>query len=94
VLELPAHHKLEAILDEYIHGARLAGQKKQPLFRTTQGQKRQLTARRMSQADAWRMIRRRAADAGIKTAIGCHTFRATGITNYLEDDGTLDSIQV
>jgi hypothetical protein len=26
------------------------------------------------------MVRRRAADAGIETAIGCHTFRATGIT--------------
>jgi site-specific recombinase XerD len=93
VLELPAHHKLEAILDEYIHGARLEGQKKQPLFRTARGQKRELTARRMTQADAWRMIRRRAADAGIKTAIGCHTFRATGITNYLENDGTLENAQ-
>jgi integrase/recombinase XerD len=27
------------------------------------------------------MVRRRAADAGIETAIGCHTFRATGITD-------------
>jgi site-specific recombinase XerD len=67
VLELPAHHKLEAILDEYIQGAKLDGQKKQPLFRTARGQRRELTARRMTQADAWRMIRRRAADAGIKT---------------------------
>jgi|GEM_PF-1656396 len=31
----------------------------------------------MSQPDAWRMIRRRAA-AGIAAPIGCHTFRATG----------------
>jgi integrase/recombinase XerD len=34
----------------------------------------------MSQPDAWPMIRRRAAAAGIAAPIGCHTFRATGIT--------------
>jgi integrase len=32
---------------------------------------------------------RRARDAAIKTKIGCHTFRATGITAYLENGGTL-----
>jgi site-specific recombinase XerD len=47
----------------------------------------------MTQPDAWRMIRRRAADAGINTAIGCHSFRATGITNYLENGGTLENAQ-
>jgi hypothetical protein len=30
------------------------------------------------------MIRRRAVGAGIKTLIGCHTFRATGIMAYLK----------
>ena len=33
------------------------------------------------------MIRRRALAAGIKTEIGCHTFRATGITAYLKNNG-------
>jgi len=36
------------------------------------------------------MIRRRAAAAGIKTRIGNHTFRATGITAYLKNGGTLE----
>ena len=31
------------------------------------------------------MISRRAPAAGIKTEIGCHTFRATGTTAYLEN---------
>jgi hypothetical protein len=34
------------------------------------------------------MIRRRAAGAGIKTQVGNHTFRATGITAYLKNGGT------
>jgi hypothetical protein len=31
---------------------------------------------------------RRAADLGVRVRIGCHTFRATGITAYLEAGGT------
>lgn len=39
------------------------------------------------------MIRRRARAAGIIAAVGCHTFRATGITAYLENGGTLEHAQ-
>ncbi len=47
----------------------------------------------MLQSDVWRMIRRRAADAGIETEIGCHSFRATGITAYLKNGGKLEVAQ-
>jgi site-specific recombinase XerD len=47
----------------------------------------------MSQADAYFMIRRRAAAAGIATKIGNHTFRATGITEYLRNGGKLEVAQ-
>jgi integrase len=47
----------------------------------------------MWQQDAYRMIQRRAAAAGIKTKIGNHTFRATGITAYLKNKGTLETAQ-
>jgi integrase len=39
------------------------------------------------------MVRRRAADAGIETPIGCHTFRATGITDYLTNGGRIEVAQ-
>jgi integrase/recombinase XerD len=39
------------------------------------------------------MIRRRARDAGLDTDVCCHTFRATGITAYLENGGTLENAQ-
>jgi integrase/recombinase XerD len=41
----------------------------------------------MSRVDAWYMVRRRARDAGIETAIGNHSFRAIGLTDYLERGG-------
>lgn len=45
----------------------------------------------MNRIDAWRMIQRRAAGLSIKVRIGCHTFRASGITAYLEAGGTLEN---
>ena len=43
--------------------------------------------------DVWYMVRRRASDAGIETAIGCHTFCATGITDYLTNGGRIEVAQ-
>ena len=44
--------------------------------------------------NVYHMIQRRAKDAGIETALGCHTFRATGITVYLQNGGTLEKAQI
>jgi integrase/recombinase XerD len=64
------------------------------LFRTSRGRRGDvLSEQPMGQADAWRMVRRRALAAGIAAPIGCHTFRATGITAYLLNGGTLEHAQ-
>ena len=91
--EVPCHHNLEQLLDEYIAAAGIAGAPEAPLFRTAAGKTGQLTGNSMWQQDAYRMIQRRAADAGIKTRIGNHTFRATGITAYLKNSGKLEVAQ-
>ena len=49
-----------------------------------------LTTTPLPQADAYAMIRRRAAAAGIETKIGNQTFGATGITAYLKNGGALE----
>jgi site-specific recombinase XerD len=92
--EVPAHHKAEEYLDAYLTAAGIAEDKKGPLFRTiTTAPGRPLSERPMHQVDAWRMVRRRARAAEIDTPIGCHTFRATGITAYLENGGSLENAQ-
>ncbi len=60
---------------------------------TTRGRSGKLTGNPLLQPAAWRMIRRRALAAGIKTEIGCHTFRAIGPTAYLKNDGRLEIAQ-
>ena len=91
--EMPTHHNLDHYLEEYIRAANIADDRKAPLFRTTRGRSAKLTGNPMLQPDVWRMIRRRALAAGIKTEIGCHTFRATGITAYLKNGGRLEIAQ-
>jgi site-specific recombinase XerD len=91
--EVPCHHNLEKYLDQYITGAKIADDPDGPLFRTAAGKSGKLTRNAMWQQDAYRMIQRRAAAASIKTHIGCHTFRATGITSYLKNKGTLEAAQ-
>jgi integrase len=89
--QAPCVAKLETSLDEYIAAAGISDDPAGPLWRTS-GRK---TGRshRMTQPDAFRMIRRRAKAAGITTLIGNHTMRATGITAYLKHDGTLEHAQ-
>lgn len=91
--DMPAHHTLEAYLDEYVKAAGIADDRKGPLFRTAPGKGNTLTEKHLRTADVWRMIRRRGELASIKTEMGCHTFRATGITNYLDHEGTLEKAQ-
>jgi integrase len=91
--EVPAHHNLDDYIEAYIQAAGLKSDPKAFLFRTAAGKTDMLTDRPMGQADAYRMIRRRAEKAGIGTKIGCHSFRATGITTYLKNGGSLEIAQ-
>lgn len=89
---VPAHHNAEDYIDEYLELAGIGRESRSPLFRSV-SRERLLTARSMHRIDVLRMIKRRAAMAGISTRIGCHTFRATGITCYLLGGGSLEHAQ-
>jgi site-specific recombinase XerD len=91
---MPCHHALAEALHAYIAAAGIAEDRKGWLFRTSpRHDTTKLTLQPMTQPDAWRMIRRRAAAAGIATEIGNHSFRATGITAYLANGGALEHAQ-
>ena len=88
--EMPCHHNLEAYLHAYIDGCDLSGDRKGPLFRTIARGTKRLSDTPLPQANAFQMVRHRALAAEIGTAIGNHSFRATGITAYLKNGGTLE----
>jgi len=91
--EMPCHHNLEHYLDDYVAAAGIGSDADGPLFRTAAGRTGTLTRKRLWQQDAYRMIQQHARAAGIKTRIGNHTFRATGITDYLKNGGSLEKAQ-
>lgn len=87
---MPCHHNLEAYLGEYLERTGIGEDGKGPLFRTIGRGTSRLTRTPLPQANAYAMIQRRTAAAGIDTKVGNHSFRATGITAYLKNGGTLE----
>jgi integrase len=90
--EVPAHHNAEAYMDAYLEAATISEEKRSPLFRSVD-RRRRLTEAPMARTDVFRMIKRRAKAAGLPSTISCHTFRATGITAYLDNGGTIENAQ-
>jgi integrase/recombinase XerD len=91
--EVPAHHNAEAYLDGYIQVSGVAGDSGGALFRTAIRRTGALSAHRLTRNDALRMIKRRAIKVGLPRGTCCHSFRATGITAYLENGGTIENAQ-
>lgn len=91
-LVMPAHHSAEEHVDAYLSMSGISEQKKGPLFRTV-SRSGVLTINAMSTNDAFRMVRRRAAAAGLPCTTGNHTFRATSATTYLANGGRLEHAQ-
>jgi len=92
VHEMPCHHNLDEYLHAYIEQASLEDAKGW-LFRSAVGRTGQRSQRPMRQADVYRMITRRALAAKVRTKIVCHSFRATGITEYLRNGGKFEIAQ-
>ena len=90
--EVPAHHKAEEYLDAYLGAAGIGNEKGAPLWRSM-SRERTFSENRMSRVDVFRMIKRRVRQAELGAAANCHTFRATGITAYLLNGGSIENAQ-
>ena len=86
--DVPADHRATEVLDDYLQAGEL-DEAKAPLFQSVDPAGRRLTGRALSGRLVLPMIKRRAA-ADLSSSTCCHTFRATGITAYLSNGGTLE----
>ncbi|HLK60590.1 MAG TPA: tyrosine-type recombinase/integrase [Chthonomonadaceae bacterium] len=91
--EVPVHHLAKEYLDAYLDAAGIRLQGQTPLFRTSRGRSRKLTENGLSEREALDLVKRRATKAGLPATICNHTFRASGITAYLENGGTVENAQ-
>jgi integrase len=88
---VPAHHLAEAYLDAYLEAGAITDPKAS-LFQSVD-RARRLTGRPLVRREVLAMVKRRAGAADLPPATCCHTFRATGITAYLSNGGTLEHAQ-
>jgi hypothetical protein len=87
--EIPVHHKLEELLDQYLETSGRRSRPTAPLFPIAVGRTRKLGSRQTTRIDAARMLKRRLKDAGLSDAFSPHSFRTTGITNFWKMTGLL-----
>lgn len=91
--QMPCNHMLEAHLLDYLEACGFRDEAKHVLFTTWDRSEKRLSDRALYQSDVHAMIRRRLRAAEIDVPAGCHSFRATGITVYLDNGGTLERAQ-
>ncbi|MCY4659490.1 MAG: tyrosine-type recombinase/integrase [Acidobacteria bacterium] len=89
--DVPAHHRAEEAVEAYLAAGCLEDAKA-PLFQSVDRVGR-LSGRPLGRRAVLAMIKRRAVAAGLPSSTCCHTFRATGITAYLSNGGTLEHAQ-
>ena len=88
---VPAHHTAQAYVAAYLAAAGIADDRRGPLFRPCpSGRNDALLDRPMTRTTALKMIKRRAHQTGLPREICAHSFRGTGITEYLRNGGDLE----
>ena len=90
--DVPAHHRAEEAVEAYLAAAGGIEDAKAPLFQSVD-RAGGLSGRPLGRRAVLAMIKRRASAAGLPASTCCHTFRATGITAYLSNGGTLEHAQ-
>jgi integrase/recombinase XerD len=92
--EIPVRNDLYHDLFDYLDAAGLrdaAGLS--PLFRTLNSDKRTVTANALSGVDICRLVKRRAAAAGLSQDLSPHSFRVCAVTDLLSQGHSLEDVQ-
>lgn len=92
--EMPVHPDLENMMDEYLIETGVIKSPNALIFQSCIGRNGKLTGKPFDRNSSWRMVRKRALAAGIQREIGNHSFRATGITTYLNNGGSLEDARI
>jgi integrase/recombinase XerD len=91
--EVPVHSKAKGAVDQWLRASGLGVQPSAPLFPAFAEDKKTIQLRHMDRRTIWWLVKARAKASGITKPVCCHSFRATGITEYMNYGGTLDIAQ-
>lgn len=94
VRDIPCRHDLEGFARDYLAVAGGDAGEDAPLFRSAIRRTKRLSDAGMTQNDVLRMVKRRFSDAGLPAGrLSCHSFRATTITDLLDQGVPLEDVQ-
>jgi integrase/recombinase XerD len=91
--EIPVHHKLEELLDQYLEISGLRNRPTAPLFPIAVGKTRNSGTAKRPESMQPECSNADSKTPGCRTAFSPHSFRATGVTNFLENGGTPEVAQ-
>ena len=91
--EVPVHSKARQAVDHWLQVSGLETNPVAPLFPAFGKDKKTIQLRHMDRTSIWKLVQARVRSSGIEKRLSCHSFRATGITEYMNAGGTLDIAQ-
>ena len=91
--EVPVHSKAREAVDHWLVAGGLGTNPAAPLFPAFGKDKKTIELRHMDRTSIWRLVQARARACGLEKRVCCHSFRATGITAYMNAGGALDIAQ-
>src|ERR1700738_1795565 len=91
--EVPVHSKAREAIDQWLLASDLASKPTAPLFPAFGKDKKTIELRHIDRTSVWKLVQARARACGLQKGVCCHSFRATGITEYMNAGGSLDIAQ-
>jgi integrase/recombinase XerD len=91
--EVPVHSKAKEAVDLWLERSYLASNPTAPLFPSFGKNRETLNARRLDRRSVLKLVEKWAKASGIQKRVCCHSFRATGVTEYMNSGGTIEIAQ-
>jgi integrase/recombinase XerD len=91
--EVPVHSKAKEAVDLWLERSHLALNPSAPLFPSFGKNRETIESRRLDRRSVLKLVEKRARTSGILKRVCCHSFRATGVTEYMNSGGTIEIAQ-
>ena len=87
------HSKAKEAVDFWLERSLLASNPSAPLFPSLGKNRETIELRRLDRRSVLKLVKKRAKACGILKRVCCHSFRATGVTQYMNSGGTIEIAQ-
>jgi site-specific recombinase XerD len=91
--EVPVHSKAREAIDRWLEASGLSSNPAAPLFPAFGKGRASIELKPLDRRSILKLVEKRATASGIIKRVCCHSFRATGITEYMNSGGTIEIAQ-